>query len=429
VVTWVDGFSIVVALWGGLINASSRPVLTEAPAGRSDVSMTDWAGISADLDALRASGRWISGPTTMLEIIGRTRSEAPHEKLIAWLLDPLATHGLGSAVLAALIARLEGDRAPSPEQLIRARVRTQVVRASSRPDIVVTMPGKRLVIELKIDAKEGDKQTTQQANDYANDPGAQFVYLTLRDLPPNDPRFEHLLLRDLYGFLRPALETAPSPVFPAHMRGRSVAEDYAATLERMLGLDRIDQEAARYWFRHESEIWQAAEAARQLLTHLPERTKQKLAVLAPEFGDGIHIAAFTYLAVVTGSPERAVLMTREPWMLGAETARLGVGLGLATDPRTDKAGTNRYRPFWGVFALEEQVRNTLRERLSRVPDLPDSDQPQWDPWAVWWYVSLEPSDENDDLLAYYASSIAAQVGQFWQSHVGRLDHVVRPAST
>lgn len=59
--------------------------------------MTDWAAISADLDTLRASGRWISGPTAMLEIIGRTRSEAPHEKLIAWLLDPLATHGLGSA--------------------------------------------------------------------------------------------------------------------------------------------------------------------------------------------------------------------------------------------------------------------------------------------------------------------------------------------
>jgi PD-(D/E)XK nuclease superfamily len=391
--------------------------------------MTDWAEISADLDALLASGRWISGPTTMLEIIGRTRSEAPHEKLIAWLLDPLATHGLGSAVLAALIARLEGGHVLSPEQLTRARVKTQVVRACSRPDIVVSMPRKRLVIELKIDAGEGDKQTTQQANDYADDPNAQFVYLTLRDLPPKDPRFKHLLLRDLYGCLRRALQTASSPVFPAHMKGRSVAEDYAATLERMLGLDRIDQEAARYWFRHESEIWQAAEAARQLLTHLPGYTMQEMRVRAPELGNGIQVVTFTYLAAVTGSPERAVLMTRESWMMDAKAARLGVGLGLAAEPKTDRAGTDKYRPFWGVYALDAQVRNSVRQRLSQLPDLPNSDTPQWDPWAVWWYASLDPSDDDDDLLAYYASSIASQIGQFWQTYVGHLDHVVRPADT
>lgn len=229
----------------------------------------------------------------------------------------------------------------------------------------------RLVIELKIDAREGDKQTTQQADDYADDPGAQFVYLTLRDLPPNDPRFKHLLLRDLYGCLRRTLETAPSSVFPAHIRGRSVAEDYAATLERMLGLDRVDQEAARYWFRHESEIWQAAEAARQLLVHLPARAKQELEVRAPQFGDGIQVATFTYPAV-TGNWERAVLMTRKSWMLDTEAVRLGVGLGLDTEPKTDRAGTNRYRPFWGVYARDDQIRNSLRQRLSRLPDLPDS---------------------------------------------------------
>lgn len=300
------------------------------------------------------------------------------------------------------------------------------MRASSRPDIVVAMPRKRLVIELKIDAREGDKQTTQQADDYADDPGAQFVYLTLRDLPPNDPRFKHLLLRDLYGCLRRVLQAAPSPVFPAHMRGRSVAEDYAATLERMLGLDRLDQEAARYWFRHESEIWQAAKAAQQLLTRLPGCTMQELRVRAPEFGDGIQVVTFTYLAAVTGSPERAVLMTRGSWMMDTEAARLGVGLGLATEPKTDRAGTDKYRPFWGVYALDTQVRNSLRQRLSQLTDLPDSDTPQWDPWAAWWYVSLDPSDDEDDLLAYYASSIAVQIGQFWHTHVGHLDHAVRP---
>ena len=132
----------------------------------------------------------------MLEIIGQTRLEASHEKLIAWLLHPLANHGLGPGVLASLLARLDDDRMPLPEQLTRAHVRTQVVGASGRPDIVVTMSGARLVIELKIDAKEGIAQTSRQADDYIGVPDVSFVFLTLGGSPPSDPRFKHLLLRD-----------------------------------------------------------------------------------------------------------------------------------------------------------------------------------------------------------------------------------------
>src|SRR5579875_3823855 len=163
--------------------------------------MTQWAQLSANLDDLQASGRWPSGPATTLEIIGQTKVEAAHEKLIAWLLTPLANHGLGPMILAGFLARLNHGQLPSPDQLADARVRTQVVGAWGRPDIEVTVPGRRLVIELKIDAPESFDQTGRQARGYAGVPNVSFIFLTLGGSPPSDPRFEHVLLSDFYKML------------------------------------------------------------------------------------------------------------------------------------------------------------------------------------------------------------------------------------
>jgi hypothetical protein len=333
----------------------------------------------------------------MLEIIGQTRLEAPHEKLIARLLHPLANHGLGSEVLANLLTRLGDDRMPSPGQLARARVRTQVAGANGRPDIVVTMPGARLVIELKIDAKEGIEQTRRQADGYVGIPNVSFVFLTPGGLPPSDPRFKHLLLFDLYKCLRRVLDNSPSPVTPAHVKGRAVAEDYAGTLERMLGLDPIDQEAARYWLRYASEIKEAETAAQRLLTFLHQYTEQAFANLATLLGDGVKVVTCTYHTPApwgTSYEERAVLMTSESWMRDAETPRLGVGLGISTEPKADWTGGGAYRPFWGLYAKDEQVGSILRDHLSRTPDLPDGGGEGWGPWARWWYVDLEPPDDR-----------------------------------
>ena len=332
--------------------------------------MTVWARLSASLDDLRASGRWPSGPTTALEIIGQTRLEASHEKLIAWLLQPLANHGLGQAVLANLLTRLDDDRLPSSEQLTRAHVRTQVVGASGRPDIVVTMSGARLVIELKIDAKEGITQTSRQADDYTGVPNVSFVFLTLDGSPPSDPRFKRLLLRDFYECLRLVLGNSPPPVWPAHVRGRAVAEDYAATLERMLGLDPINQEAARYWLRYASEIKIAETAAQRLLKCLHEYIEQAFADRATSFGDDVQVVTCTYRVTApwkTSYEERAVLVTRESWMRDKETPRLGVGLGISAEPKADWTGSGAHRPFWGVYAKDKQARrHTVRSYVANT---------------------------------------------------------------
>jgi hypothetical protein len=390
--------------------------------------MTVWARLSADLDDLRASGHWPSGPTTVLEIIGQTRLEASHEKLIAWLLHPLANHGLGSAVLASLLMHLDDDRMPSPEQLTLAHVRTQVVGASGRPDIVVMMPGARLVIELKIDAKEGITQTSRQADDYTGVPNVSFVFLTLGGSPPSDPRFKHLLLRDFFECLHLVLDSSPPPVRLAHVRGRAVAEDYAATLERMLGLDPIDQEAARYWLRYASEIKKAEAAAQRLLKYLHEYTERAFAAVASSLGDDVQVVTCTDRVTAgwkTPYDERAVLLTRESWMRDTETPRLGIGLGISTEPKADWTGSGAYRPFWGVYAKDEQVGGILRDHLSRIPERSDAGGEQWGPWARWWYIDLEPPDDHADLLSYYATSVTNQVSQFWQRHRDVLDQAIR----
>jgi hypothetical protein len=200
----------------------------------------------------------------------------------------------------------------------------------------------------------------------------------------------------------------------------------------MLGLDPIDQEAARYWLRHASEIKIAETAAQRLLKCLHEYTEQAFADLATSLGDDVQVVTCTYRAMArwkTSYEERAVLVTRESWRRDKEKPRLGVGLGISTEPKADWAGNGAYRPFWGVYAKDEQVGDILRDHLSRIPDRSDGGGEQWGPWARWWYIDLEPPDDHDDLLAYYATSIANQVSQFWQCHRDVLDQAIRSTSS
>ena len=174
-------------------------------------------------------------------MIGRSAFEADHERLIAWLLDPLAPHNLGpppswrrrcsaSGRARMLSAPLPGRNSAAPGSGGRSS-------AKSRPNIVVEASQTTLVIELKINAEEGEGQTSQQADDYADVPGVIHVFLTLRDRRPSDSRFLQLLLRDFAVDLRRVLDSAPEPASAVAARGRTVAADYLATLERMLGMN------------------------------------------------------------------------------------------------------------------------------------------------------------------------------------------------
>ncbi|MGF1430932.1 hypothetical protein [Kitasatospora sp. LaBMicrA B282] len=384
---------------------------------RTDQAATHWTALAGELTALQRAGRWLPGPATTLEVIGRSEVELDHERLIAWLLDPRAAHRLGPAVLAAVLRRCGVPEPPDAGPLFRARVRTQVVRASSRPDIVVTLPDRTLVVELKINAPEGDGQTTRQADDHAGLPQPVLVFLTRRGDQPADGRFKALGLVALAEDLRQALADAPQPPPGAAARGRAVAHDYLATLERMLGLEPVDQDAARFWLAHGAELRPARQAARQLLARLPQPTAAALRALAGELGGDLVVTSFEYVAKGTKEhDEVAVLLSRRQWLAPDGAVRFGLGLGQRVAPDPD---SSEQRPFWGVYVTDPAAFTALRTTWGgRKP---------WHHWVWWDHLDLAPPLDDRDLLTHYAERVAEQVRRAWPQDLAALDRAATAA--
>jgi hypothetical protein len=138
---------------------------------------------------LRKEGRWLRGPSDLLGVVGRRRSELTHTAALAWLLDPIGAHGLGTEPLAGFL-RLIGDEAPDDDVLSWCRPAREVTIDDTRADLVIDGPGLRIVVEVKVDAGEGEQQT-ERLVDHFDEEGARFVFLTRsRAMPVNTG--EHL---------------------------------------------------------------------------------------------------------------------------------------------------------------------------------------------------------------------------------------------
>lgn len=124
-----------------------------------------FATIKREADAIIDAGRWVSGPETLLGVIGRQRDELVHSRLVGWLLTPTGRHGLGRRFLRALL-----DHVWPGEQLLQSglvRVEVEATRSAAddvgslmeaRADIVVIGEAAAIVIENKVDAEEGVDQ-------------------------------------------------------------------------------------------------------------------------------------------------------------------------------------------------------------------------------------------------------------------------------
>ena len=185
--------------------------------------------------ALRSEGRWVHGRDDFFGVLGMTRAEIRHSRIIAWLLDPCARHGLGVRVLHGLIHRVFGstDANRLAEHLFAARTTCEAPVDGGRLDIVVEAPGLYLVIENKVDAPEGDQQCDHYLL-HTPRRDARFVLLSPDGRPPRSEdegvrsAFKLLRYRDLAVILRSALTAVP----PSPGRGRHIAEDYLRTLQK-----------------------------------------------------------------------------------------------------------------------------------------------------------------------------------------------------
>lgn len=188
--------------------------------------------LSAEQQDLVKSGRWVVGVDDILGIIGRSRHEAYHSAMLAWLLNPLAKHGMGAALLARLLQHSGVGDDPS---LHRARVESEVVRGGTRADIVVFCPDVTLVIENKVDAGEQARQCDRLYERFGDEPGAVFLYLTPNGRAPQTATgasrdaWTVLRYRDLAIMIAEVLPQVTTSHLPA---GLAAAHNYLATLRR-----------------------------------------------------------------------------------------------------------------------------------------------------------------------------------------------------
>ena len=201
---------------------------------------------------------------------------------------------------------------------------------------------------------------------------------------------------------------------PAAARIRDTIASEGPRRERELL--RSDQEAARFWLKYGGKVPQVKDAARRILARLPERTLGTLEMLAASLDKDLVVSSFGYLAQDAHGatyPERAVLMARRSWAT-QNGPRLGIGLGQSVTPDPH---SKLHRPFWGIYAADQDILNRLRESCG-------PNNSPWHPWALWEYLSLDPPDEQRDLLAHYATAIAEHARLCWEENIYVLDRVI-----
>lgn len=211
--------------WAAIVERAARLPASWEPALRR---MTD------DEARLRAEGRWVHGRDDFLGVLGLERDEVRHSRMVAWLLDPCATHGLGDRVLAGVLRTAFGDDLPDAvlASLGAARSTCEVVRGDARIDVLVRSGALTLVIENKVDAAEGAGQCDAYHALFRDEPGARFVFLTPTGYAPRSASGDaREAFRPMsYGALRDLLASALGATATLGA-GAPVARAYLRTLE------------------------------------------------------------------------------------------------------------------------------------------------------------------------------------------------------
>ncbi len=138
-----------------------------------------------------------------IKIMKMERMEIRHSAILAWLLDPAETHGLGDRFLKAFLGeafRGHSDKIPTALGISQSDFRDAEVRCEWRKiDIFILSPTNKwaFIIENKFDSK----QHKGQLEKYFKDIKAHFkeqkelkirgVFLTLSDETPEDPQNEY----------------------------------------------------------------------------------------------------------------------------------------------------------------------------------------------------------------------------------------------
>jgi hypothetical protein len=212
--------------------------------------------------------------TTLFDILGLSLEERIHSRMLGWLMDPAASHGLGGATLrrflysAAKLARsqlidLDGNGYPmTPLQAETYSFSDLVIRAEyclsteRRLDLLLWSERERwlCVIENKILSDEGEEQTTDYYSEMLNGfPAAKFPYRLFVYLTPegDGPKSRHFIPMK-YSALECLLSRGSDS---ASTFGRTAIDQYVRCLRRrVVEREQLQEVCVRLYRNHRSAI-------------------------------------------------------------------------------------------------------------------------------------------------------------------------------
>lgn len=166
----------VEAAWGERLQGLRQAWAAVPPAGSAGVASWErrLSNMAREVTQLREAGQWLRGPSDLLTVCGLHRWELTQSAALGWVCDPEARHGLGERFLRALLATT-GD---TPAIDAPVFVDVEVIRMQSRADVVARGPSWTLVVEVKVDASESERQCQRLYEDWRDEPDPRFVFLT-----------------------------------------------------------------------------------------------------------------------------------------------------------------------------------------------------------------------------------------------------------
>jgi hypothetical protein len=178
----------------------------QAPSEEADnkKALTDFVMDNDDLVKLEG----LLGRFNIFRVLRASHHEIRHSNMLAWLLDPAETHGLGDRFIRRWLMEVLHDAAatggdfgnlPSPIEVDALDVEyVEVVRESANIDLLLHIRTDKgatwvICIENKVKSVQGKKQLegyrAHVERRYPNAERTLFVFLTMADEEPNDPKW------------------------------------------------------------------------------------------------------------------------------------------------------------------------------------------------------------------------------------------------
>ncbi|MET8832922.1 PD-(D/E)XK nuclease family protein [Micromonospora sp. NPDC004540] len=223
--SWPAAFAAASEAWQWRVHPNSRPL----------VDSEDWDRLfdtmRAAQEAAEQAGRWRREPLDLLTICGVHRRELSHSAALAWLCDPEADHGLGDRLLRRLLHLAGGE----VEMTASVAVTTEVVCSRSRADVAVESDSWTLVLEVKIDAPESDRQCQRLFEDWQDAPEARFLFITPTGRPPRTANTPEAIAAWRCASWRKVLEALSSAIDESDGTVTTAVSQYRQTLHRLYG--------------------------------------------------------------------------------------------------------------------------------------------------------------------------------------------------